>query len=72
MLGTYFYHEITRKTVIAFGTLFNDIYVRHEDGAGNDFLTEADEIKNQKIEIESVMLMNSLVQKISDCLRGGR
>jgi len=36
MLGTYFYHEITRKTVIAFGTLFNDIYVRHEDGAGND------------------------------------
>ena len=36
MLGTYFYHEITRKTVIAFGTLFTDIYVRHEDGAGND------------------------------------
>ena len=36
MLGTYFYHEITRKTVIAFGTLFNDIYVRHEDGVGND------------------------------------
>ena len=36
MLGTYFYHEIIRKTVIAFGTLFNDIYVRHEDGAGND------------------------------------
>ncbi len=25
-----------------------------EDGAGNDFLTEADEIQNQKIEIESV------------------
>jgi len=36
MLGTYFYHEIIRKTVISFGTLFNDIYVRHEDGAGND------------------------------------
>ena len=36
MLGTYFYHEIIRKTVIAFGTLFNDIYVRHEDAAGND------------------------------------
>tara|TARA_B100000965_G_scaffold253860_1_gene213584 strand:- start:407 stop:1249 length:843 start_codon:yes stop_codon:yes gene_type:complete len=36
MLGTYFYHEIIRKTVIAFGTLFNDIYVRHEDGSGND------------------------------------
>ena len=36
MLGTYFYHEIIRKTVISFGTLFNDIYVRHEDAAGND------------------------------------
>ena len=36
MLGTYFYHEIIRKTVIAFGTLFNDIYVRHEDAVGND------------------------------------
>ena len=35
MLGTYFYHEITRKTVIAFGTLFNVFYVRHDDGAGN-------------------------------------
>ena len=35
MLGSYFYHEIVRKTVIAFGTLFNDIHVRHDDGAGN-------------------------------------
>ena len=35
MLGNYFYHEIIRKTVIAFGTLFNDIHVRHGDGAGN-------------------------------------
>ena len=35
MLGNYFYHEIIKKTVIAFGTLFNDIHVRHEDGAGN-------------------------------------
>ena len=36
MLGNYFYHEIIRKTVIAFGTLFNDIHVRHEDQAGNE------------------------------------
>tara|TARA_E500000331_G_C17106079_1_gene647492 strand:+ start:90 stop:932 length:843 start_codon:yes stop_codon:yes gene_type:complete len=36
MLGTYFYHEIIRKTVIAFGTLFNDVYVRHHDSAGKD------------------------------------
>ena len=36
MLGTYFYHEIIRKTVIAFGTLFNDVYIRHHDSAGKD------------------------------------
>ena len=36
MLGTYYYHEIIRKTIIAFGTLFNDIHIRHEDNAGND------------------------------------
>lgn len=31
MLGTYFYHEIIRKTIIGFGTLFNNIYIRHEN-----------------------------------------
>ena len=36
MLGTYFYHEIIRKTVISFGTLFNDIHVRHQDNTGKD------------------------------------
>ena len=35
MLGTYFYHEILRRTVIAFGTLFNTIYIRHNDSSGN-------------------------------------
>ena len=35
MLGTYFYHEIMRKTVIGFGTLFNDIRIRHKDGSGS-------------------------------------
>ena len=34
MLGTYFYHEILRKTVIAFGTLFNDVHIRHNDSNG--------------------------------------
>lgn len=29
MLGNYFYHEIIRKTVIGFGTLFNNIEIRH-------------------------------------------
>jgi hypothetical protein len=35
MLGNYYYHQIIRKTIIAFGTLFNDIHVRHTDGQGN-------------------------------------
>ena len=37
MLGTYFYHEILRKTVIGFGTLFNDINIRHRDASGTSF-----------------------------------
>jgi len=36
MLGNYFYHEIMRKTVIAFGTVFNDINVRHQDSTNRD------------------------------------
>jgi hypothetical protein len=31
MLGTYFYNEIIRKTIISFGTLFNNIYIKHND-----------------------------------------
>jgi hypothetical protein len=39
MLGTYFYHEILRKTVIGFGTLFNNINIRHADASGTNFST---------------------------------
>jgi hypothetical protein len=35
MLGNYFYHNSISKTVVAFGTLFNNIQVRHNDDAGN-------------------------------------
>jgi hypothetical protein len=35
MLGNYYYHEIIRRTVIAFGTLFNEIYIRHKDSSGD-------------------------------------
>ena len=35
MLGTYYYHEIIRRTVISFGTLFNDINIRHKDSSGD-------------------------------------
>ena len=31
MLGTYFYNEIIRKVIISFGTLFNDIHIKHKD-----------------------------------------
>ena len=35
MLGTHFYHEIVRKTIIGFGTLFNNIELRRTDKSGN-------------------------------------
>jgi len=41
MLGTYFYHEIIRKTIVSFGTLFNDVYIKHLNKDG----TVADETK---------------------------
>ena len=31
MLGTYTYHEIFRRSVVAFGTLFNNIELRRND-----------------------------------------
>lgn len=36
MFGNYFYNKSIEKTVIAFGTLFNSITVKHEDSSGND------------------------------------
>jgi hypothetical protein len=37
MNGKFYYHEIIRRTSAAFGTMFNDIYIRHQDGEGEDF-----------------------------------
>ena len=37
MLGTYYYHEIIRKTIVSFGTLFNAINIRHDDSTGNTY-----------------------------------
>ena len=34
MLGQQFYHETTRKVVVAFGTLFNDIQLVRKDNSG--------------------------------------
>ena len=33
----YFYHEILRRTVISFGTLFNDISIQKKDDDGDTF-----------------------------------
>jgi hypothetical protein len=37
MSGSHFYYEIISKTIVAFGSLFNDIYIRHQNGEGEDF-----------------------------------
>ena len=39
MLGQYFYNESIRKTIIAFGSLFNDISITRKDSAGTDVQT---------------------------------
>lgn len=31
MLGNYSYHQIIKKTIVSFGTLFNNIYIKHSD-----------------------------------------
>jgi hypothetical protein len=36
MLGKYYYHEIIKRTIVAFGTLFNNIHIKHQDSAGAD------------------------------------
>lgn len=37
MNGTFYYHEIIRRTSAAFGTLFNNIYIRHQDAEDEDY-----------------------------------
>tara|TARA_B100000902_G_C27279823_1_gene901038 strand:+ start:1153 stop:1950 length:798 start_codon:yes stop_codon:yes gene_type:complete len=37
MLGTYFYHEIIRKTIVSFGTIFNGISIQHKNSSGEEF-----------------------------------
>jgi hypothetical protein len=36
MLGNYYYHEIIRRTIVSFGTLFNNIHIKHNDDNQND------------------------------------
>ncbi len=37
MNGNFYYHEIIRRTSAAFGTMFNNIYIRHQNEEGEDF-----------------------------------
>tara|TARA_B100000902_G_C27311139_1_gene918479 strand:- start:986 stop:1783 length:798 start_codon:yes stop_codon:yes gene_type:complete len=37
MLGTYYYHEIIRKTIVSFGTVFNNIIIKHKTQDGSDY-----------------------------------
>jgi hypothetical protein len=37
MISNYFYHEILRKTIVSFGTLFNNIEIKHKDSEGDTF-----------------------------------
>lgn len=39
MLGQYFYNESLRKTIIAFGSLFNDIQITRKDSSGSTVQT---------------------------------
>ena len=63
MLGTYSYHEIFRKTIVAFGTLFNNIEIRRQDevmkvplayGPKQKFLARLDQVPdptNKRVQI---------------------
>ena len=35
MFGEHFYHKTIRNTVIAFGTIFNNINIKRLDASGN-------------------------------------
>ena len=63
MLGNYSYHEIFRKTIVAFGTLFNNIELRRQDevmkvplayGPKQKFLARLDQMSdptNKRVQI---------------------
>ncbi len=40
MLGSHYYHEIMRKSIVSFGTLFNNIHIKHYDGQTDDVVDE--------------------------------
>jgi len=40
MLGNYFYHSTVRKSVIAFGTLFNNISIQHTNDATGEVISK--------------------------------
>ena len=60
MFGTYFYHQISRKMVVAFGSLFNTIEVRRTNSAGSVIETLSDvpaSIVDKVSEVSSVVIL---------------
>ena len=48
MLGTYYYHHIIRKTIVAFGTVFN-----HKSRSERKLLLNKKELKNLARKVET-------------------
>ena len=48
MLGNYYYHQIFRKSIIAFGTVFNNILVKRKDPSRKD----AESLESYKVPIQ--------------------
>jgi len=49
MLGTYYYHEIIRKTIASFGTLFDDIHIRKEGVDSPSIVSPGDDVGSETI-----------------------
>ena len=51
MLGKYYYHQIFRKSILAFGTLFNNIVVKRKQ-PGVDRASEAPALESYKVPVQ--------------------
>ena len=51
MGGQYYYHQIFRKSIIAFGTIFNNIIVKRKQ-PGVDRPTGGDSLESYKVPIQ--------------------
>ena len=69
MLGTYYYHEIIKKTIIGFGTLFNNIYIKHKDKNNDNLILifkHNSVINDENIEIPRTDVTKLICKYIKD------